>query len=173
MIRGASVQDLPRLRDIERAAGELFRDIGMAAIADDDPPALADLQRYQAAGRGWVACDGEDLPVAYLVADVIDGAAHIEQVSVHPSHSRRGLGRALIDAAARWALDDRLEALTLTTFANVPWNAPYYRRLGFDEVDESQAGPGLGALRDDEREQGLDVWPRVIMRRSLGPTGQC
>ncbi len=121
MIRSASAQDLPRLQDIERAAGAPFRDIGMAVIASDEPPTLAVLRAYQAAGRAWVACDEEGLAVAYLVVDVIDDAAHVEQVSVDPGHARRGLGRALIDSAARWALGQGLEALTLTTFAQVPW----------------------------------------------------
>ena len=62
--------------------------------------------------------------VAYLLLDIVDAAAHIDQVSVHPSHARRGLGRTLIEAAADWAAGEGLESLTLTTFAEVPWNAP-------------------------------------------------
>lgn len=172
MIRSASVQDLPRLQDIERAAGGPFRDIGMAAVADDEPPTLEDLRGYEAAGRAWVACDDEGLAVAYLLVDVIDEAAHVEQVSVHPDHARRGLGRALIDTAARWAMGQGLEAVTLTTFAQVPWNAPYYSRLGFVEVSEADIGPGVRALREDERDKGLDAWPRIVMRRRLDATGR-
>lgn len=91
MIREASLTDLPILRDIERAAGAPFRDLGMAAIADDEPPTIEELSVYQRAGRAWVRGDP---PVAYVLAEEVDGYAHIEQVSVHPGHSRRAAARA-------------------------------------------------------------------------------
>ncbi len=142
----------------------------MAAIADDDPPTMEDLEAYQAQGRAWVATDdeaGDDVAVAYLLVDVVDGAAHIEQVSVDPAHARQGLGRRLIETVAIWAAGQGLDAVTLTTFAEVPWNAPYYARLGFTVVPDAEVGPGLLAVRRHERELGLDAWPRVTMRRPL------
>lgn len=163
--RPATPADLPHLRDIERAAGETFRAAGMPEIADDDPPPLDALAAYQRAGRAWVV-DGEaGTPVAYLIADVVDDALHIEQVSVHPTAARRGLGRQLIDHAATWAREHGLAALTLTTFADVPWNAPYYARLGFTVVTDPP--PGLREIRRREAAHGLDRWPRVSMRRPL------
>ncbi|MGW6456907.1 GNAT family N-acetyltransferase, partial [Streptomyces sp. NPDC055078] len=75
-IRQATAADLPRLQDIERAAGEPFRALGMAAIADDEPPALGVLERYRRDRRAWVCADDGDLAVAYLLHDDVDGAAH-------------------------------------------------------------------------------------------------
>lgn len=164
MIRLATPEDLPVLQDIERAAGQPFRALGMAAIADDDPPSIADLTAFQRAGRAWV-CDAGDGPVAYLLAEIVDGHGHIEQVSVHPDHARRGLGRRLIEHAAEWASREGLAGLTLTTYADVPWNAPYYARLGFATLDEESLTDGLRAVRDHEIARGLDAWPRVTMRR--------
>ncbi|MEV6907313.1 GNAT family N-acetyltransferase [Amycolatopsis sp. NPDC051071] len=163
MIRPATTEDLPALQDIESAAGEPFRALGMEAIADDDPPSIADLAAYQCAGRAWVFDD--DGPVAYLLADVVDGHGHIEQVSVHPDHARRGLGRRLIEHAAAWAAREGLAGLTLTTYAEVPWNAPYYARLGFVTLGEDELTEGLRAIRAHEIARGLDGWPRVTMRR--------
>src|SRR5690242_3058794 len=91
--------ELPLLQNIERAAGVCFRDIGMPQIADDPPLQVAELARYQRAGMAWVIADAADTPVAYLIAEVVDGSLHIEQVSVHPGHARHGLGRRLIDHA--------------------------------------------------------------------------
>ena len=174
MIRRAEPRDLRRLQDIERAAGTAFRGIGMAAVADDDPPSLGTLEAYRARGRAWVASDdgaaggvGDDVAVAYLLVDVVDGAAHVEQVSVDPAHAGRGWGRRLIDTAAGWAGEQGLAAVTLTTFAEVAWNAPYYARLGFTVVPDAELGPGLLAVRRHERELGLDAWPRVVMRRPV------
>ncbi|RSN31482.1 GNAT family N-acetyltransferase [Amycolatopsis sp. WAC 04169] len=164
MIRLATPEDLPALQDVERAAGEPFRALGMAAIADDDPPSIADLTVFQRDGRAWV-WDAGDGPVAYLLAEVVDGHGHIEQVSVHPGHARRGLGRRLIEHAAEWASREGLAGLTLTTYAEVPWNAPYYARLGFATLDEESLTEGLRAVREHEIARGLDAWPRVTMRR--------
>jgi GNAT superfamily N-acetyltransferase len=166
-IRPATAADLPALRDVERAAGRAFARIGMAAIAEDEPPSIADLRRYVRDGRAWVAVDAGDAPVAYVLADLVDGDAHIEQVSVHPDHAGRRLGRALIEEVAAWAAARGCVALTLTTFADVPWNAPYYERCGFRRVPDADLGPGLRAVRAREAALGLDRWPRTAMRRAL------
>jgi hypothetical protein len=57
--------------------------------------------------------------------------------------------------------------LTLTTFTHVPWNAPYYERLGFRPLPEAELTPGLVAIRQNEAAHGLDRWPRLSMRRDL------
>jgi ribosomal protein S18 acetylase RimI-like enzyme len=119
-IRAVREEELPVLRDIERAAGESFRDIGMPEIADDEPPPLEVLAAYLRSGHAWVAVDVSDRPVAYLIADVVDGNLHVEQVSVHPCSARRGVGRSLLDHLAGVALAEKIPALTLTTFAEVP-----------------------------------------------------
>jgi GNAT superfamily N-acetyltransferase len=166
-IRPATAAELPALQDIERAAGAPFRDLGMPEIADDEPPALDVLERYRGAGRCWVAADERDHPAAYLVAEPVDGALHIEQVSVHPRAARRGVGRQLLAYAADRAREEGLSALTLTTFAEVPWNAPYYARLGFRTLSEADLTPGLRGIRATEAEHGLDRRPRVCMRAPL------
>lgn len=170
IIRIPSPAELPLLRGIERAAGEPFRALGMTAIADDEPPSVAELTRYQQAGRALAAYDerghgegGAGQPVAYLLWEPVDGCTHIEQVSVHPDHGRRGIGRALIDRAMG---DSGPGAVTLTTFAEVPWNAPYYLRLGFRVLADAELTPGLRAIRAREASLGLDRWPRVCMRRT-------
>jgi ribosomal protein S18 acetylase RimI-like enzyme len=128
-MRAAGDEELVVLQDIERAAGRCFRDIGMPEIADDEPPTLDELAAYRRAGRAWVAVDASDRPVAYLIADLVDGNVHVEQVSVHPDSARRGVGRSLLDHVAGRAAADGVPAMTLTTFAQVPWNAPYYERV--------------------------------------------
>ena len=72
------------------------------------------------------------------------------------------------DAEAAWAHEQGLGAMTLTTFADVPWNAPYYVRLGVRVVPEQEWTPGLRRIRDHEAVTGHDAWPRVVMRRPIG-----
>jgi GNAT superfamily N-acetyltransferase len=167
LIRPARPADLTIIRDIERAAGLAFRDIGMPDIADDDLPTLAELDEYRRSGRAWVAVDGDDRPVAYLIADRVDGSLHVEQVSVDPAHAHQGIGRALIEHLADLARAEGVPGLTLTTFTDVPWNAPYYERCGFRRLTEDELTPGLRAIREREAEHGLDRWPRTCMRRDL------
>jgi ribosomal protein S18 acetylase RimI-like enzyme len=139
----------------------------MAAVADDEPLSITELTAFQQNDRAWVITDDADRPVAYLLLDVVDGNAHVEQVSVHPSHARQGLGKTLLDTAAAWAQQHGLAALTLTTYTNVPWNAPYYRRLGFQIMPEEEITEGLRRIREHEQARGLARWPRVTMRRPI------
>ncbi|GAA2772011.1 GNAT family N-acetyltransferase [Streptomyces showdoensis] len=168
-IRVAAAAELPLLQDIERAAGEAFRPLGMDDIADDEPLPLDVLEGYRSAGRAWVAVDAADHPVGYLLSDTVDGAAHIEQVSVHPDAARRGVGRELIEHLAADAREQGLTALTLTTFTEVPWNAPYYARLGFRRLEEGDPAlsEGLREISRAEAAHGLAAWPRVCMRREV------
>lgn len=164
LIRLATAADVPVLQEIERAAGKGFADIGMSFVAEDEPPPAQTLLEYVHAGRAWV-CGDE--PVAYLIAEVVDGNAHLEQVSVHPDHARRRIGRALMDRMIEWAGRERLPAVTLTTYTEVPWNGPYYERCGFRYLTDAELTPGLLAIRAAEAAHGLDRWPRACMRRDI------
>jgi GNAT superfamily N-acetyltransferase len=166
-VRRATAEELPLLQDIERAAGEPFRAIGMPEIADDDPPPLALLRAYRSAGRAWVfSGTASGPPEGYLIWQEVDGCAHIDQVSVHPRAARRGVGRALIEHLAK---ESGAPALTLTTFAEVPWNAPYYTRLGFRTLTGAELTKGLRRTVAEEAALGLDRRPRVCMRRTASP----
>ncbi|MFE3883285.1 GNAT family N-acetyltransferase [Streptomyces lydicus] len=187
LIHAPSLAELPTLRNIELAAGAAFRELGMAAIADAEPPTFAQLTAFHRAGRALAAYEepsgtaasadtgqplgfGTAQPLGYLLWDPVDGCTHIEQVSVHPRHAHRRIGRALIDRAERESSPAPLP-LTLTTFAEVPWNAPYYARLGFRILTDGELTPGLRAIRAHEAKLGLDRWPRVCMRREADGAG--
>ncbi|MFF1823180.1 GNAT family N-acetyltransferase [Kribbella sp. NPDC058245] len=164
-IRTATAAELPDLRALEVAAGVLFRDIGMTDIAEHPAPPLEVFERARYDGRLWVAVDDEDRPIGFVLVEIVDGAAHIEQLSVHPDQQGRGLGRVLIDHVGSWATEQGLAGLTLSTFRSVPWNAPYYARLGFVEFPPGELTTGLLAVQAAETAFGLDPEARVFMRR--------
>jgi GNAT superfamily N-acetyltransferase len=166
-IRPPRPDELAALLEIERRACRAFADHGMPEIAADDPGTVAELEAHRAAGRAWVAVDADDRPVAYIVTAVVDGAVHIEQVSVDPAHAGRGIGAALIEHVCALAPADGRTSATLTTFRDIPWNAPYYARLGFRELREDLCGPELRALVAHEREVIPGDAPRTTMTRSL------
>lgn len=167
LIRAARDDDLEALQDIERAAGAPFRALGMNLVSDDAPPTIAELSVFSREGRAWVSVDDHDRPIAYLLVSMVGGDAYIDQVSVHPDHAGHRIGHALLEVAARWARDRDIAALTLTAYAEVPWNGLYYRRLGFRDVPDDQLGRDLLQIRSAEKARGLDRWPRVAMRRQL------
>jgi GNAT superfamily N-acetyltransferase len=154
------------MQRIEIAAGRLFAEIGMHDVAEDGAHETEVLAGYVAEGRAWVA-ERDDTVCAYALADVLDGAAHLEQVTVHPDHGRQGIGARLIEAVADWARGQGFGTLTLLTFRDVAWNGPYYRRLGFVDLADGELGPELAALRVHEAELGLNVSIRGAMRRTL------
>ena len=83
-------------------------------------------------------------------------------------YGRRGLGTALVRGCGDWAVHHGFAELTLTTFAQVPFNAPFYARLGFLVIDDAVLPPGLAQLRRHEVISGLDaLGPRVAMRARL------
>jgi GNAT superfamily N-acetyltransferase len=161
VIRPAVGEDVARLRDVEIASGALFRDVGMAAIADDEPMWLGEWDRY--VGGTWVyevALPERSslLVVGFAMTEPLGEALHLEQLSVDPAFGRRGIGAALVEhvCAAAGGRD-----VTLTTFRDVPWNMPFYERLGFIE-----AMPPSDALRrriEEEAAAGLDPSSRVAM----------
>ena len=153
MHRQALLRDIPSIRDLERRAGEPFRALGLDAVADDEPPTVEDLRGPVEDGEIRVIDEGR--PDGRLSAWL--------WLSVDPEHRGRRLGTQLV----RWALDRAgelgLPEVTLTTFADVPWNGPLYRRLGFRVLGEQEMKPGLRTIREVERALGLDVVPRVAM----------
>ncbi|MDQ2650341.1 MAG: GNAT family N-acetyltransferase [Actinomycetota bacterium] len=163
-IRAVRANELERLQAIEVAAGAAFVGVGRPEIAEDDPPSLDELTAWMDAGRCWVADDGGAV-VAYVVVDLVDGVAHVEQVSVHPDAGGRGVGAALLEHVRAWAAEQGHDRVTLTTFADVPWNAPYYERLGFTVLRDGDLGPELDALMDTEEHHGLRRSERVAMSR--------
>lgn len=166
-IRALRADDLEPIRAIELRAGALFHDVGMSDIATHPVPPAAALARFVDAGRGWVVADDDDRPVAFVLVEVVDGLAHVEQVSVDTAYARQRLGRDLIDHVESWAAERGMPALTLTTFRGVPWNGPYYRRLGFVELADSERGPQLATLMAAEVQHGLDPVERIAMRRPV------
>lgn len=99
----------------------------------------------------------------------VDAEAHLEQLAVLPEHHGRGTGRALLEASASRAAEQGYPRLTLRTFSEVPFNAPWYARRGFAVVEADTAF--LRGLIRTEDELGLTtLGPRVTMARPLHPS---
>jgi GNAT superfamily N-acetyltransferase len=158
-IRPATPEELPALVEVDRRAETLFRVAGLDLPELPFPvDELNDAKVVLVAGNP---------PVGFARVDEVDGLAHLEELAVLPNRMREGLGTALLEAACSWAAAHGYPAMTLVTFADVPWNAPFYAARGFAPVEHIT--PGVAELRDWEQAMGLDtVGRRVVMRRELG-----
>lgn len=106
------------------------------------------------------------LVVGFVHVLDLDGHAHLEQLSVLPAFGRRGIGRRLIAAALAEARERGHTEITLRTYAEVPWNAPFYASCGFVVTEPDT--PLHHELVRTEKALGLFAYgPRVQMTASL------
>ncbi|MFF0869573.1 GNAT family N-acetyltransferase [Nonomuraea sp. NPDC003560] len=157
MVRWAAPDELAGLISVELAADKLFEQAGIVfpagtTMVEDVTDATS------------VLVEG-DPPAGFALIGRVDGNLHLDQLAVHPDHMRQGIGGRLVEAVADHARAVGAPAVTLTTFRDVPWNAPWYERHGFAVLPEAEWGPELRALVEHERELGIEVAPRVVMRR--------
>jgi GNAT superfamily N-acetyltransferase len=170
-IRLARPDEVARLREIEDEAGTMFSGLGLIDETLDVSFPLDDLARLIGLGQAWVAVTEDDVPVGMVIASVRDGAVYVEEMDVLPGHGRRGLGARLLVWVCAWAQTQGHPAVTLSTFRDVPWNGPFYRKHGFRDVLPAEWTPDMRAIRDKEALHGLCVAARVFMRRDLDGVG--
>jgi len=156
--------DIRLLAAIELAAARLLTGHAPDAILEETTSQDV-LKKAQRDGRLWVAL-ADDVPVGFAHVEVLEAdAAHLEEIDVCPEHGGRGVGTMLVMRVCDWALAKGYESVSLSTFRDVPWNMPFYARLGFEVVSPSELTPALRAVLEDERRRGLDSSRRVVMRR--------
>ena len=166
-IRLARADEVGRLRLIEDEAGTLFDGLGLIDESLDPSFPLDKAAELVALGQVWVACLENDLPVAMAITSVRDDDVHLEEMDVVPGHGRRGLGARLLEHVCSWAQARGHASVTLSTFRDVPWNAPFYRKHGFRDLQPEEWSPSMRSLQESEARHGLRVEARVFMRRAL------
>jgi GNAT superfamily N-acetyltransferase len=167
IFRFAAPHDASVIRAIEFEAGQRFVGVGMTGIADAPPMALELAERKIASGEVIVAVDADAVCAGFVMFEPQPARIYIQELDVLTSHAGQRIGAALIGQVAQLALTRQLPQLVLSTYREVPWNAPYYRRLGFREIEEAELDPALIARRNAHLARGLDESKRVFMRRDL------
>jgi ribosomal protein S18 acetylase RimI-like enzyme len=119
-----------------------------------------------AEGLVWVAEDAGRL-VGFAACQMFLDALHLWELAVRREDQGRGVGKALVEAAVAEARAQAAPAVTLTTFREIPWNAPFYATLGFREVAPSEMNGRLTAILIREKRLGLDADARCAMMRAV------
>jgi len=164
-LRRARTTDVPRLPAVEVSSGRLFDGVSLESTADpDETLPLETLYDALRENGLWVAVDGDDRPVGFVAVTRHDDECFIAQLSVAHEAQGQGLGRELLREAIEDARARGARAVTLTTFRDVPWNAPFYSRLGFRMLAPDELSPHLAATLADEARRGLLPAERCAMR---------
>ncbi|MDH4560186.1 GNAT family N-acetyltransferase [Pseudomonas sp. BN411] len=164
-IRLATAADLPLLAAIEQSAAALFSHDDLSPEHRGDTLPLEHLQHARVNGVLWVALAPCGAVAGFLAAEAAGDELHVCEMSVTPEQGGKGLGRALLATAIDHGRDAGYAALTLTTFSHVPWNRPFYERLGFRALAPEECGERLQHILAAESRSGLRN--RVAMRRDL------
>ncbi|MDE9620538.1 GNAT family N-acetyltransferase [Citrobacter portucalensis] len=166
-LRATTLADTAALPAIERSAGQRFLLIPeLAWIADDQIISAAQHRAFAAAGMSWLA-QVDDHPVGFLVGETQGSSLFIAELSLHLEWQGKGIGRRLIGYVAEQACEKDYTSLTLTTFRDVPWNAPWYARLGFEMLADETLPAKLRQKREEEAAHGLAYESRCAMRLML------
>lgn len=166
MVGLARREHIRMLPKIERAAAELFPDYVLTPEIRASAVPLEQLEGACDEGRLWTAVTRMGSPVGFAIAARETNTAFLQELDVHPAHQRTGLGRQLIGNVISWAQAHELSCVTLTTFEYVPWNAPFYLKVGFRKLAENELTRELQERLQNERRQGLRQ--RVAMQLTLG-----
>lgn len=166
-IRAAKAGDAELLPEIERSSGEAFRDVpDLAWIADDGVMSAEQHAPHIAAGGVWVA-ERKTRIVGFISAEAFPDAWHIWQMALASDQQKLGLGRALLEEVIEAARVRGASVVTLTTFRDVAFNAPFYARSGFRILAADELNERLQDVLANERAHGLPGERRCAMRLEL------
>ncbi len=164
-IRAALAQDVGALQAIERAAARLFDGLSLVP----DAAGVADEAQHEAARQAGLAfvAEAQEERAGFVIGWRHEDEAYLAELSVAPSHARRGIGARLLEHFSTAAAEGGAASIVLSTFRDPPWNAPFYARHGFQEAPRDTYRDWMRAYEANQVAAGLDVTKRLFMRRAL------
>lgn len=160
-------EDIPALIAVDKAASALFEPTGLIdpnALNDHVPAEVfaADIPKE----RVFVARNAHGWPVGFALISPRGNGIYLDQISVHPDHGQRGIGRELVMTVLAEAEHQKLPHVTLSTFRDLPWNGPFYASLGFREIPRDRLQPFMLELEQAQAPH-MDVSARCFMLRKV------
>jgi ribosomal protein S18 acetylase RimI-like enzyme len=154
-VRPARREDLDQVTAIEGEADQMF--VPLFGPLDWRPTK----GQWRMSVPGFLLVAGDPV-VGFAHVMELEGIAHLEQLAVRPASHRQGIGTALVRAAMAEAGRRGYAVISLCTYADVPWNGPFYASLGFVELTD--LSDVHTRMREHEQEIGLDKHgPRAVM----------
>lgn len=166
-ITAGKVDDIPALIAVDKAASALFGSTGLLqpeALSDHVPAEV--FEREIPAGNVFVARNQHGWAVGFGLVRKRGSGLYLDQVSVHPDHGQKGIGRALVIRVLSEAENRKFPHVSLSTFRDVAWNGPFYASLGFKEIPQDKLERYMVEIEDAQK-PFMDVTKRCFMRRKV------
>lgn len=163
----AEMENIPALIAADKAASSLFAPTGLldeAALNDHVPAEI--FEREIPLGNVFAARHQDNSVIGFALARPLGTGMYLDQVSVDPDHGMKGIGRALVLKVITETEQRRLPHVSLSTFRDLPWNAPFYASMGFKELSREKMEPYMLEIEDAQRTV-MDVTKRCFMRRKV------
>ena len=161
-LRNAITADIFRMQQIERAAADLFRGSG---LIDVDAMSVTPMREHIAAIEQAISivAEADGRLAGFVIGELHGDVAYLRELDVDPAFQKRGIGALLVRAFVARAKTDGASAIYLSTFRDPPWNAPFYRKLGFTDVDRADYLPWMTEL-EAAQAAFLDLSTRVFLK---------
>ena len=179
-LRAATNTDIPRICHVDTDASSRFASIpALSDLADGSHGPLEPhkVQEWLDQGDVYVVEDGTSLS-GFVAAQPKDGVLYVAELSVLESRQGHGIGSMLLDRIINQARQEAGASggtsarVSLTTYADVAWNGPWYRKRGFREVEPESVGSWhVEKARQDDRDLARPGFRRCCMLREedVGP----
>lgn len=169
-VRPARGNEIGELQNIDLASATLFRGTGLidfGPLGEPTQPIPEDRLR-KAFGDNliWVAVDHMEEIVGFALCSDRGEDLYLDQLSVLPRHGRQGLGTRLVRRCLQEAEARAFRRVSLSTFRKVPWNGPFYKKLGFREVPVWRLKDWQAEIRELQKIT-MDVRLRCFMQRTV------
>lgn len=169
-IRPARGNEVGELQNIDLASATLFRSTGLIDFGElgepSDPIPESRLRQGFGDGLVWAAVDDRDNLVGFALCSDCGEDLYLDQLSVIPKHGRQGLGARLVRRVIAEAEARAYRRVSLSTFRKIPWNGPFYKRLGFREIPVWRLQEWQIEIREMQK-QTMDVRLRCFMQRPV------
>lgn len=173
-IRVAVPSDIEQICHIDTDASSRFSTVpALADLADGchGPLTTHTVKGWMAAGSVYVIEEAGQM-LGFTAVQPKDGVLYVAELSVVASRQGQGLGGMLLekvfDVATQKARDvgGAVARVSLTTYPDVPWNGPWYRKRGFQEVNPGSIGSWhRQKARQDDRDLARPGYRRCCMLR--------
>ena len=162
-IRKATKRDIVGLAGIERAAETLFPEGRVPSTGGTYPS--GGFARAMQNGL-LVVAEVDQAVVGFAVCEEVERALHLYLLAVHPEHGNQGIGKSLVVRVIEESQHRGLAGVTLTTFEDLKWNGPFYRKLGFQVLATHETSAVLASTLSRERLAGMELRVAMLYRNT-------
>lgn len=162
-IRLARREDAAAFHAVENNAATLLAEEPSLEGIPIPPAGSVDHYEKLIAQRQCLSSLVADEVVGFAAAGRVGRGLHLHEISVARAHQRRGIGATLLRALSIDARNSGLRDITLNTYRDIPWNAPFYAQHGFVEVENFEGRKHLAQSLEAAAELGMPRDRRCAM----------